>query len=101
MQPRRNRVKFEWDSEKDLRNQRDHGVAFLDARRAFADPNRIIFEEIDHSTTTEIRYFCLGLVDGKVMTVRFTLRNRRIRIIGAGYWRKERRIYEERNNEDS
>lgn len=28
------------------------------------------------------------------MTVRFTYRERRIRIFGAGYWRKGKRIYE-------
>jgi uncharacterized DUF497 family protein len=97
MNPRQIRFKFEWDSEKDLRNQQKHRVAFRDARRAFADPNRIIYEDMDHSTPTETRYFCVGLVENRVMTVRFTLRNRRIRIFGAGYWRKERKLYEERN----
>jgi hypothetical protein len=28
------------------------------------------------------------------LTVRFTLRNGTIRVIGAGYWRKQRRLYE-------
>jgi hypothetical protein len=28
-----------------------------------------------------------------IMTVRFTFRERKIRIIGAGYWRKGRDIY--------
>lgn len=40
------------------------------------------------------RLFCVGMVDGRVMTVRFTYREGRIRIIGAGYWRKGRRAYE-------
>ena len=97
MNSRHIRSEFEWDAEKDLRNQQKHGVAFRDARRAFADPNRIIYEDTDHSTKLETRYFCVGKVDDKVMTVRFTLRERRIRIIGAGYWRKERELYEERN----
>jgi len=31
------------------------------------------------------------------MTVRFTSRESAIRIIGAGYWRKGKRIYEREN----
>ena len=37
----------------------------------------------------------MGLVDEKVMTVRFTYRGEKIRIIGAAYWRKGRKLYEE------
>jgi len=32
------------------------------------------------------------------MTVRFTWRDGRIRIIGAGYWRKGRKVYDETND---
>ena len=32
-----------------------------------------------------------------MLTVRFTYRNRVIRIIGAGYWRKGKRIHEQEN----
>jgi hypothetical protein len=31
------------------------------------------------------------------MTVRFTYRKGRIRIFGAGYWRKGKKIYEQQN----
>jgi len=34
---------------------------------------------------------------GGVLTVRFTYRNNRIRIIGAGFWRKGKDIYEKQN----
>ena len=40
-----------------------------------------------------MRYYCFGMVDGGVMTVRFTSRNNIIRIIGAGYWRKGKKYY--------
>ena len=33
-------------------------------------------------------------VDDGVLTVRFTYRRKKIRIYGAGYWRKGRKIYE-------
>ena len=62
---------------------------------AFADPDRIIAEDLPHSQE-EQRYYCFGKVGDKIMTVRFTYRENTIRIIGAGYWRKGRDIYENR-----
>jgi uncharacterized protein len=44
---------------------------------------------------SERRYFCIGKVDGEVLTVRFTWRRGKIRIFGAGYWRKGKQVYEE------
>ena len=40
---------------------------------------------------------CLGQVGDGVLTVRFTYRDNVIRIIGAGYWRKGKAIYEKQN----
>ncbi len=87
---------FEWDAAKDRINRAKHGVAFEQAQRAFLDPKRVIAEDLDHSRG-EQRYFCFGVVDGGVMTVRFTWRDRTIRIFGAGYWRKGKALYEETN----
>ena len=84
---------FEWDSEKDLLNQDKHGVSFAEAQFAFADPDRVIAEDLSHSQS-ENRYYCFGKVGGEIMTVRFTYRQSVIRIIGAGYWRGGKRIYE-------
>ena len=64
-------VRFEWDEEKNKQNQLKHGVPFDLAQYAFGDPDR----------------------DG-IIAVRFTYRKNRIRIIGAGYWRKGKEIYE-------
>jgi uncharacterized protein len=85
---------FEWDDNKDRANQQKHGVSFYQAQVAFTDPYRIIAENIEHSHT-EKRYYCFGKVASRVMTVRFTYRGNKIRIIGAGYWRKGKKIYEE------
>jgi uncharacterized protein len=47
---------------------------------------------------SEKRYYCFGKVGGdEVLTVRFTYRKNVIRIIGAGYWRKGKKVYEEKN----
>ena len=45
----------------------------------------------------EKRYYCPGKVGDGILTVRFIHRDFKIRIIGAGYWRKGKKIYEERN----
>ena len=89
-------ARFEWNQAKNSANQRKHGVSFEVAQYAFADPRRVIAEDLVHSGN-EPRYYCFGEVDGGVMTVRFTWRAGVIRLIGAGYWRKGRKIYEEEN----
>jgi uncharacterized DUF497 family protein len=87
---------FEWDKNKDKENQAKHNVPFSLAQYAFFDPHRIIAEDITHSTDEE-RFYCIGRVDDSIMTVRFTFRGSVIRIFGAGYWRKGRKIYEKQN----
>jgi hypothetical protein len=87
---------FEWDSKKDDDNQSKHGVSFAEAQLAFLDPKRVIAEDLAHGLT-EKRHYCFGLVGGGIITVRFTYRGSTIRIIGAGYWRKGKRIYERKN----
>jgi uncharacterized DUF497 family protein len=89
---------FEWDEEKNRLNQEKHGVAFEIAQLAFLDRNRVIAEDLSHSGK-EQRYYCFGWVGNGVLTVRFTWRNERIRIFGAGYWRKGKMIYERENKE--
>ena len=86
----------EWDNAKDRLNRAKHGVSFTQAQAAFFDPRRVIAEDLEHSGG-EPRYFCFGSVAGGVLTVRFTYRAGRIRIFGAGYWRKGKRIYEQQN----
>jgi uncharacterized DUF497 family protein len=85
---------FEWDEAKNRENQEKHEVSFEDAQYAFADPNRVIHRDLEHSETEE-RFFCLGKVPLGIMTVRFTYRGNTIRIFGAGFWRRGRRQYEE------
>jgi hypothetical protein len=87
---------FEWDEAKNKENQLKHGVSFAIAQQAFLDPRRVIAEDITHSNE-EDRYYCMGYVGEGIVTVRFTYRGNVIRIYGAGYWRKGRKIYEEQN----
>lgn len=87
---------FEWSEEKNNQNLRKHGVNFREAQYAFIDPKRVVAEDIAHSDK-EKRYYIFGKVKGGVLTVRFTYRSSKIRIIGAGYWRKGKKIYEKQN----
>jgi len=87
---------FEWDEEKDRENQEKHKVSFIKAQQAFLDPQRVIVEDMARSSE-EDRHCCIGRVGDGVMTVRFTYRGNIIRIYGAGYWRKGRKIYEDKN----
>lgn len=89
-------IQFEWDEVKNRENQLKHGIDFEFAQYAFIDPRRVIAEDLGHSKK-EKRYFCFGRVKGGILTVRFTYRGNIIRIIGAGYWRKGKKIYEEQN----
>lgn len=90
------KVGFDWDPAKDRTNRLKHGVDFEAAQLAFADRNRVIAEDAEHSSG-EKRYFCFGRVGAGVLTVRFTYRSGVIRIFGAGYWRKGKQIYDRKN----
>ncbi|MGA2525908.1 MAG: BrnT family toxin [Smithellaceae bacterium] len=87
---------FEWDEDKNRENQEKHGVSFEFAQHAFIDPCRVIAEDISHSSR-ENRFYCIGRINKEIITVRFTYRGNTIRIIGAGYWRKGKKIYEAKN----
>ena len=87
---------FEWDENKNRENLNKHGVDFETAQYAFLDERRVIAKDLVHSKT-EKRYYCFGRVKGGVITVRFAHRDNCIRIIGAGYWKKGRKIYEKEN----
>ena len=76
--------------------KKKHYVSFEEAQLAFLDNNRIIAKDLEHSHTEE-RFYCFGKIDDNIVTVRFTYRNNKIRIIGAGYWRKGKQIYEKEN----
>ena len=53
------KARFEWDAAKDRANQAKHGVSFVHAQYAFADPHRIIARALTHSQREE-RWYCFG-----------------------------------------
>ena len=91
------KMQFEWDEMKNMLNQQKHNVSFEEAQYAFGDFKRIFAIDKEHSDEKEKRYYCFGKVNNEIVTVRFTIRKDKIRIYGAGYWRKGKKIYEKEN----
>jgi uncharacterized DUF497 family protein len=74
---------FEWDDEKARTNSTTHGVAFEEARSAFADPHGVEFYDEEHSEE-EGRYARIGFSrQGRLLFVIFTIRDQSTRIISA------------------
>lgn len=90
-------LQFEWDEAKAARNLTDHGVSFDAATMVFDDPFALEWLD-DREDYGEDRYVILGLVDGRLLYVAYTLRGDKIRIISArGAEPHERRAYHEEN----
>jgi len=85
---------FEWDSAKDRANRKKHGVDFQTAAKVFLDPYVIEFDDLD--ATGEPRFSAIGLVDGRMIFVVYTMRGDVVRIISArGAEPHEKRKYHE------
>ena len=90
---------YEWDDAKAAANLVKHKVGFEQARRAFADVF-LVEREDDTEDYGEPRYNLLGMVDGKVLFVIYTVRGDITRIISArGAEPHERRLYHEENGQ--
>jgi uncharacterized DUF497 family protein len=84
---------YEWDSEKEASNAEKHGVGFEEASGVFTDPNRIEVPSPQQGHG-EVRYVATGMVGVVLITVVFTYRGHRRRIISARRAsRDERREY--------
>ena len=89
---------FEWDEGKRLANLAKHNFNFADVGPVFIDPGRMI-TPVRGRLLTENRWVAIGVVNGQVMHIVFTLRGERIRLISARRAHyKERRRYETRND---
>lgn len=82
------RLEFEWDSEKERKNIIKHGIDFETAKYIFDDYYRIEILDASHSSTEEMRYITIGRIK-EIITVVYTERNDKIRIISARTATKE------------
>ena len=73
---------FEWDDTKAALNLKKHNISFEQARCAFDDQSVLMVDD-EASSHDEDRYLAIGRFDGRLLTVRYTLRADRTRIISA------------------
>ncbi len=90
-------TEFEWDEAKEVANVAKHDIPFEAVVEVFADERRIatIDDRFDYG---EERWNVIGLVDGILLTVTYTMRGHVYRIISARRAsRKERETYADRS----
>ncbi|MEW6660123.1 MAG: BrnT family toxin [Thermodesulfobacteriota bacterium] len=89
---------FEWDESKAAKNYAAHGVSFEAAREVFKDPFAI--EWLDaREHYGEDRFVIIGMAEGRLLYVAYTMRDEVIRIISARRAEPhERRRYHEENS---
>jgi len=78
-------ITFEWDKNKNISNQKKHGITFEEAKTVFYDENARLIQDPDHSLD-EDRFILLGLsTNFRILTVIHTYRknDEKIRIISA------------------
>jgi len=80
-------MRFEWDEQKRITNLEKHGLDFVDASEVFENPHIVV----PSSHSSEQRFLAIGMMQGRFVTVVYTMRNGAIRIIS---FRRSR--YEER-----
>jgi uncharacterized protein len=73
---------FEWDDAKAVANLAAHGVSFEAARLAFDDTFACDYEDTSEDYG-EQRFVLIGMVEGRLLTVVYTEREERTRIISA------------------
>ncbi len=80
-------IYFEWDENKNIANQKKHGISFEEASYVFSDRENISIPDIDHSQKEE-RWVTIGNIKRYgiiivIHTERIYGKQERIRIISA------------------
>jgi uncharacterized DUF497 family protein len=84
---------FEWDAAKEQANRKKHRIDFRTGARVFLDPYVV---ELDDPAVDEARFNAIGLVDGRMLFVTYTMRGNVVRIISArGAESHEKKRYHE------
>jgi uncharacterized DUF497 family protein len=80
-------MRFEWDEHKRITNLEKHGLDFFDAVEAFETPHIVV----PSTHSSEQRFLAIGLMQGRFVTVVYTMRSEVIRIISFRRSRHEER----------
>ena len=75
-------MEFEWDDAKSDSCFERRGFDFAYAVRAFFDPQRLVFPDARRDYG-EDRFRLIGVIDGRVFVVVYTMRGSAVRIISA------------------
>jgi len=95
-------IGFDWDSGNRNKNWLKHKVIWRECEEVFFNNPLFIIPDVQHSQS-EPRYTALGKTNRKrLLTIIFTVRNEKIRVISArDMHKKERKFYNEKAEEDS
>ena len=90
-------IKFNWDKGNINKSLKKHNISNEEAEEVFVNQPIVLLEDEEHSKV-ETRQMILGKTDKKkLLSIIFTTRNKKIRIISARKMsRKERKLYEEK-----
>ena len=93
---------FDWDNANIEKNWTKHGVLFWECEEVFFNEPLIVTQDMQHSVQ-EDRYYALGKISSdRLLFVVFTVRKNLVRVISArNMTRKEKRIYEQSEEESS
>jgi len=88
---------FDWDEGNQNKNTIKHGVAQVESEQIFSD-DPVFFEDEVHSVK-ENRWGVYGMAEnGRVLTIFFTIRNKKIRVISARDQSKSEKINKKKYN---
>lgn len=93
-------VGFDWDDGNILKNELKHNLSWQQIEELFFNEPLLLFKDERHSDSAECRCAALGSVDdGSLITVIFTKRDNKIRVISARPMSKKERIFYENHTE--
>ena len=75
-------VDFDWDDAKAASNLAKHGVPFEYAARVFLDASKVDFD-VSRAVDGEQRRKVIGVIEGRLYVVVYTIRETRLRLISA------------------
>ena len=95
-------MEFEWDEHNAEKNWRKHRVIPSECEELFFNRPLVVEDDARHSAR-ENRFYALGHTDaGRLLFVVFTVRKSKVRVISARDMnQKERKVYEEHEEENS
>jgi len=92
-------ITFEWDKGNKDKNVKKHNVSNQETEEAFINDPKFILSDEKHTSENETRHMLWGITNHKrFITIIFTIRNEKIRIISCrDMHKKESREYESKS----